>query len=176
MITLLENKIDAIINEAKNGNASQQLKLAKCFYYGKYVKRNISLARYWLYKSIENGNCEAEGLYEVMFAPHFTGNEIYKSYGESYDNIKLSIGGFMSSKLRGKFDVCSSESKIYRCYYYVRFLFFYFGGTAYRVYQVGENSYKILGKEKGQCREKLRWRIANIVFLAFIIFLISGYM
>jgi len=172
MVKLLENKINAICNDARNGDAEKQLTLAKCFYYGKYVKRNLNLARYWLFKAIGNGNTEAEELYNVMFAPHFTGNEIYESYGKSYGNIRLSNGGIRSSKLRGVFDVCSSEPKIYRCYYYVRFLFLYIGGSAYRVYQTGDNSYRILGEEKGSFKEKLRWRIANIIFFAIVIYMI----
>lgn len=172
MITILENKIDAIKKEAKEGDANKQFILAECFYYGKFVKRNIDLARYWLFKSIENGNREAEALYGIMFAPHFTGNEIYESYGLPYTDVELSTGIISSSKIRGVYDVCINESKIYRCYYYVRLFFFYFGGHAYRVYKVGDGSYKILGREKGRFKEKLPWRIANIVFLAFLVLLV----
>lgn len=173
MRTLINDRIDTLDLKARQGDFSSQSKLAECFYHGKLVNRSIPLARYWAYKAITNvdndHNSELYKLYEATKAPHFTGNEEYISFGESY-NVSLTEGGFLGSrKFRGKFDVLSDDNHYYRTYLIARFILFYFIIGAYRVYEPQQGSYRIYGKEKKHFKEYWKWLIPFFLLAVYLL-------
>ena len=48
------------------GDATAQLKLAKCFHRGHLVEKSSDLAKYWAFKAIQNGNGEARDYYQTI--------------------------------------------------------------------------------------------------------------
>lgn len=172
MKNLINDRIDDLVAKAKQGDFRSQFELAKSFYYGRRVKRSIPLARYWSYRAMTNTNYDHDSevyhLYQSAMAPHFTNNEQYVSFGESYD-ISLVQGQLISSsKFRGKFDVYSKDQKYYRTYYITRFIIFYFISGAYRVYEPSDGSYHIYGKERTHFREYWKWLIPFFVLALYI--------
>ena len=164
MKELKKDRIDVLLEKAKSGDVKSQFKLAKALYFGKRVNRSIPLAKYWVFRAVTNPDydhdIEVYRLYTATMAPHFTRNEQYLSFGESYNNISLNSGGNLSStKFRGKFDADPNETRYYRTYLITRFIIFYFISGAYRVYEPTSGSYRVLGKEKTQFREYWRWLI-----------------
>lgn len=67
----LKDRIDILTEKAKSGDAKAQLSLAKCFHNGHLVEKSSELAKYWAFKSLQNGNGEARGYYQAMV----TGNQ-----------------------------------------------------------------------------------------------------
>lgn len=69
MKKLLKDRIDVLIEKAKQGDAKAQLKLAKCFYKGHLVEKSLDMAKYWAFKSIQNGNNSAMYYYKAINRP-----------------------------------------------------------------------------------------------------------
>lgn len=173
MKELLNDRIDILVDKARQGDFTSQFKLAKSFYYGKLVKRSLPLARYWAYKAVthidNNHNSDVYKLFCSTMAPHFTNNEQYVSFGESYD-ISLTSGQAMgSSKFRGKFDKYTEDERYYRTYYISRFIVFYFIRGAYRVLEPSAGSYRIYGKEKAHFKEYWKWLIPFFLLALYFV-------
>ena len=62
----IRDRIDVMIDKAREGNARAQLKLAKCFYSGYLVEKSIDLAKYWAFKSLVGGCNSADSFYKVV--------------------------------------------------------------------------------------------------------------
>lgn len=61
-----KHKIDTLMENAKAGDASAQLKLAKEFNKGRIVEKSIDNARYWAFKAVSGGNTSAEPFYNSI--------------------------------------------------------------------------------------------------------------
>ena len=66
MKELIRDRIDVLIDKAREGNARAQLKLAKCFYSGHLVEKSVDLAKYWAFKSLVGGCNSAAVFYKVV--------------------------------------------------------------------------------------------------------------
>jgi len=66
MKELIKNRIDILIDKAREGNARAQLRLAKCFYNGHLVERSVDLAKYWAFKAMVGGNSSATDFYQAV--------------------------------------------------------------------------------------------------------------
>lgn len=62
----LKDRIDVLIEKAKSGDAKAQLSLAKCFHSGHLVEKSSDMAKYWAFKSLQNGNDKAMGYYQAI--------------------------------------------------------------------------------------------------------------
>lgn len=62
----LKDRIDILIESAKNGNSEAQLKLSKCFYEGHLVEKSTENALYWSFKAVSAGVPEAENYYRAI--------------------------------------------------------------------------------------------------------------
>ena len=62
----LKDRIDILIESAKNGNNEAQLKLSKCFYEGHLVEKSTENALYWSFKAVSAGVPEAESYYNAI--------------------------------------------------------------------------------------------------------------
>lgn len=167
----LIDKIDRLVLKAKSGDSEAQYELAKSLYYGNGVERDKDLAMYWAYKAIKKRVVPARALYSLIEAPHFTGNEKYTTFGGQYD-VKLSSSSLLaSSRFRGHYDRLKGNEQLYRTYKITRLGLIYFPAfTAYRVYEVSQNSWKILGEEKVRFWEMMKWPLISVfIHLAFIL-------
>lgn len=66
MKELLKHRIDVLMEKAKAGDASAQLKLAKEFNKGGIVEKSLDNARYWAFKAISGGNSSAISFYNSI--------------------------------------------------------------------------------------------------------------
>ena len=66
MSNLLKDRIDILTEKAKSGDAKAQLSLAKCFHSGHLVEKSSYLAKYWAFKSLQNGNRKAFEYYRAI--------------------------------------------------------------------------------------------------------------
>lgn len=167
MIAEKEHRIDTLIRKAQEGDKISQIKLAKCFYYGRLVKPSLSLARYWAFMAAESDNTESTDLYKIVNAPHFTGNEKYSAIGKDW-NLSLRSGTYVSNKFKGKFDVYTQNHNLYRTYLVFRFIAIYIVLGAYRVYEQTENSYQIIAAEKMHFKEYWKWLAVDLVIIILI--------
>lgn len=62
----LKDRIDILIESARNGNSVSQLKLSKCFYEGHLVEKSNENAQYWSFKAVSAGVPEAECYYNAI--------------------------------------------------------------------------------------------------------------
>lgn len=62
----LKDRIDILIESARNGNSVAQLKLSKCFYKGHLVEKSNENALYWSFKAVSAGVPEAESYYNAI--------------------------------------------------------------------------------------------------------------
>lgn len=62
----LKDRVDALIELAKAGDGTSQLKLAKCFYNGHLVEKSTENALYWSFKAISAGVPDAENYYKAI--------------------------------------------------------------------------------------------------------------
>lgn len=62
----IKDRIDVLIESARNGNTDSQLKLAKCFYKGHLVEKSIDNALYWSFKAASSGSTDAVRYYEAI--------------------------------------------------------------------------------------------------------------
>lgn len=62
----LKDRIDVLIESARNGDSVSQLKLAKCFYEGHLVKKSVDNALYWSFKAASSGNTDAISYYDAI--------------------------------------------------------------------------------------------------------------
>lgn len=174
MKDLIKDRIDILVEKAKQGDFESQYELAKSFYYGKLVERSLPLARYWAFKAITNPDkdhtSDIYNLYQSANAPHFTDNERYVSFGTSYDISLTGSSLWGSTKFRGKFDIYPDDKKYYRTYYITRFIIFCFIRGAYRVYEPERGSYRIYGKEKMHFKEYGIWLMPYVLVALFFIF------
>lgn len=82
----LKDRIDILIEKAKSGDAKAQLNLAKCFLSGHLVEKSSELAKYWAYKSLQNGNRKAIEYYRAIV----TGSSYsQKKFVELCDKISI---------------------------------------------------------------------------------------
>lgn len=167
MIELLKTRNEQILDAAKNGDGKAALDLAKICYKGIRTKRSIGLARYWCYRSIELGNKQALYFYKLVASPHYTLNEEFKEYGRRY-SFSLSHSFLVSSTFKGKYDVLESDKKYYKTYHILRLLLIYFPLGAYRVYEIKNESYHIMGKERSRFKEYYKWLLIDLAILISI--------
>lgn len=66
MKELLKHRIDVLMEKAKAGDASAQLKLAKEFKKGSIVEKSLDNARYWAFKAVSGGNTSAISFYNSI--------------------------------------------------------------------------------------------------------------
>ena len=62
----LKDRIDVLIESAKNGDGVVQLKLSKYFYEGHLVEKSIENAKYWAFKATSAGIPNAESYYNAI--------------------------------------------------------------------------------------------------------------
>lgn len=62
----LKHRIDQLMDKAIAGDADAQLNLAKEFIRGRLVEKSLENAKYWAFKSINEGNVSAEILYNDL--------------------------------------------------------------------------------------------------------------
>ena len=170
MIKEKEARVDSLYKKAMEGNKTAQLKLAKCFYYAKRVHHSLPLAKYWAFKAVESSNKASVDFYDIVNAPHFTGNERFVSIGKR-GNISLMRGTFGSNKFRGKYDICPENTNMYRTYLVMRLFFIYIVLGAYRVYEPQNGSYHIIGRERMAIKEYWKWLAIDVIIIGFIVLL-----
>ena len=62
----LKDRIDVLIESAKNGDGVAQLKLSKYFYEGHLVEKSIENAKYWAFKATSADIPNAESYYNAI--------------------------------------------------------------------------------------------------------------
>ena len=62
----LKHRLDRLMDKAIAGDADAQLNLAKEFIRGILVEKSLENAKYWAFKSINEGNVSAEVLYNDL--------------------------------------------------------------------------------------------------------------
>lgn len=77
----LKHRIDALMEKAKAGDTSAQLKLAKEFNKGSLVEKSLDNARYWAYRAVSGGNISAISFYNSI------ASEYHTSVSEKVDNV-----------------------------------------------------------------------------------------
>lgn len=77
----LKHRVDALMESAKAGDTSAQLKLAKEFSKGRIVEKSLDNARYWAFKAISGGNTSAISFYNSI------ASDYQASVSEKVDNI-----------------------------------------------------------------------------------------
>jgi TPR repeat protein len=55
-----------LIEAGEKGSVDAQVVLGKCFYQGKWVPKDLMLAKFWLQKACEKNNPEAVKLYDEV--------------------------------------------------------------------------------------------------------------
>ncbi len=170
----IRHRIDVLHEKAQTGDPEAQYQLARCLYYGNLVERSRTLARYWIIKALENGHPEAPTLYDCIAAPHFTGNEQYTSFAQSYDLMWGYCGIWGSCHFHDKHDAYPKDQRLYRTYLYLRILFLYLPSLrAYRVLEDPPQSYKILGTEKIHWREMIVMPLISLALLILLLILLA---
>ena len=66
MKNVVRDRFDILMEKASVGDANAQLRLSKCFKRGHLVEKSPELAKYWAFKSIQNGNRSAIGYYNSL--------------------------------------------------------------------------------------------------------------
>ena len=63
----IKDRIDVLLEKAKNNDSDAQLQLAQCLKEGKWVEVSIEHAKYWAFKSASNGCPGAEKFYKSLY-------------------------------------------------------------------------------------------------------------
>lgn len=62
----LKDRIDVLLEKAKDNDGISQLKLAKCFYTGELVEKSTENALFWSFKAVSAGVPDAESYYNAI--------------------------------------------------------------------------------------------------------------
>lgn len=169
---LLKTRNTQLKERAVAGDGKASFRLARNYYLGVRFERSLPLARYWAFKALQAGYMEAGPFYKTISAPHYTGNEYYKSFGERYGFSLSSNGIWGSSRFRGEFDRHPEFKQWYRTYHVVRILLLYLPVGCYRVIEAGSGQYKVPAREYGHLRESGKWWLLNLIWIAPVLLLV----
>ena len=162
---LLKTRNTQLKERASQGDGKAALRLARNYYMGIRFERSLPLARFWAFKALKAGCAEAESFYKTIASPHYTGNEYYRSFGESYPLSLSSSGIWGSSRFRGEFDRHPEFKQWYRTYHVLRIILLYLPLGCYRIVEVGTGQYRVLAREYGHLRESYKWWLMNLIWI-----------